>query len=584
MRRTKIFCNTLEEKPAKIDSLGHQYLIRAGYIRQLSNGIYTYLPLARKSLDKIQNIIREEMNKIGGQEILMPVINPADIWKKTGRWYQIGSELGRFKDRNNRDMVLAMTHEEVLADLISGEIQSYRQLPQLLYHFQIKWRDDPRPRAGLIRVREFTMKDSYSLDLDEAGLDAQYWTHYEAYFNIFQRCGLPVVAIEADTGVMGGQTSHEFMYLNSVGEDTIIQCESCDYIANQQVACFHKSHSDEEMLEVEKIPTPGFSTIDELCSFLEIQPIKTAKSVFFIAEYRSEKEITEQFIYAIIRGDMNLNETKLANAVGANYLKPATEQEIQEFGLVPGYASPVEIDWKKNSNSAQIVIDDSVPATPNLVMGANEEGFHYLNINYKRDYQANKIADIAIAQAGSPCPKCQSPLKAEKGIEVGNIFKLGTKYSEAMDCTYTDRNGMERSIVMGSYGIGLGRLLGSLAEEHCDENGLKLPCSVAPFQVYLIAIPDRGKRTNVLETAERIYNELMENGIEVLYDDRQENPGVKFNDADLIGIPIRVVISQSTLLQHSIEIKLRNGIKNRIVKIENAITKINKMIYSLCTE
>jgi prolyl-tRNA synthetase len=573
MRMTHLFSTTLRDRPSEADIPSHELLLRAGYIRQLAAGIFSYLPLAKRSLTKIEDIMREEMNAIGGQEITMPVVHPADIWKETNRWYQVGSEMGRFKDKSNRDMVLAMTHEEVVSDLVRKEVHSYRQLPMLIYHIQTKWRDDPRPRAGLIRVREFTMKDSYSLDKDADGLDQQYRAHYQAYFNIFHRCGLPVIAVKSDVGMMGGSLAHEFMYLTPVGEDTLLLCKACGYAANRQIALFQKPKpGKEEQLPIEKVATPEMTTIEGLAKFLDVPKSKTAKAVFMIGTFAKGAEKEEKFIFAIVRGDMELNETKLANAVKASELRPATDEEIKAVGAVPGYASPVDI------KDAIIVVDDLIPNSPNLVAGANEEGYHLRNVNLGRDYEADLIADIAAAEQGSPCPKCGEPMEISRGVEVGNIFKLGTRYSIDMGCTFLDKDGKEQYVVMGSYGIGSGRLLASVAEEYRDEDGLTLPIAVAPYQVHLVALKGAEK------AAEKIYRELVDAGIEVLFDDREESPGVKFADADLIGIPLRLTISDRTLKEHSVEIKRRDQSEASLSKLEDATDEVQKVIQVLFDE
>lgn len=556
MRMSRLFSQTLRDRPSEAEVPSHELLLRAGFIRQLAAGIFSYLPLARRSLTKIENIMREEMNAIGGQEITMPVVHPADLWKETKRWYQVGSEMGRFKDKAGRDMVLAMTHEEVVADLVRKEIHSYRQLPQMIYHIQTKWRDDPRPRAGLIRVREFTMKDSYSLDADLEGLDRQYRAHYQAYFNIFHRCGLPVIAVKSDVGMMGGKMAHEFMYLTPVGEDTLLICESCDYAANRQIARFQKPEPQaEEAKPVEKVATPGATTIAELAQFLGIPESRTAKAVFMMATVTEGIESRDRFVFAIVRGDMDLNETKLANAIHAKELRPATESEIRAAGATPGYASPVGL------KDVLVVVDDLIPHSPNLVAGANEEGYHLLNVNLGRDYQADVVADIALAEEGAACPECGKPMKTARGIEVGNIFKLGTRYSEDMGCTFLDRDGQEKPVIMGSYGIGSGRLLASVAEEHHDDRGLIWPITVAPYQVHLVTL--KGAQ----DAADRAYAQLSEAGVEVLYDDREESPGVKFADADLIGIPLRLTLSERTLSKDSAEIKRRDQAETELVPL-----------------
>lgn len=576
MRMSRSFGQTLREVATNSDAISHQLLLRAGYIRQLGAGIYSYLPLARRSIGKIEQIMRDEINAIGGQEISMPVVQPADIWKETGRWYQIGSEMGRFLDKNGHDMVLAMTHEEAVSDLVRKEIRSYRQLPSLIYHLQTKWRDDPRPRAGLIRVREFTMLDSYSLDASWDGLDVQYRNHYQAYFNIFNRCGLPALAVLADVGMMGGKLAHEFMYLTPIGEDTLVLCDHCGYTANRQVASFAKPQAaDEPQLPVQRIATPNVKTIDQLAAFLQITKARTAKALFMMAQIVQDNAPTNKLIFAVIRGDMDVNETKLANAVKARDMRPATEEEIRAIGAVPGYGSPV------NVHDAIIVVDDSVVHSPNLVAGANEVGHHLLNVNYGRDFSADIITDIAIAEEGSACPNCQSSLRTSRGVEIGNIFQLGTRYSDAMGCLYQDADGLSHAVVMGSYGIGVGRLLACIAEEHHDDMGLCWPISVAPFQVVVVLLRGDDKTTGV---AEKVYADLLNAGVEVLFDDRDERPGVKFMDADLIGIPIRLTVGDRALKRGGVEMKRRVSKETSIVPLDEVIPRVRSEITALQAE
>ncbi|MDY7080326.1 MAG: proline--tRNA ligase [Chloroflexota bacterium] len=570
---SQLFGQTLRKPPADAHTASHRLLVQAGFIRQLGSGIFSYLHLARRSMTKIENILRDEMNAIGGQEITMPVVHPADIWKETERWYQIGSEMGRFHDRNDRDMVLAMTHEEVIADLVRAEIQSYRQLPRLLYHIQTKWRDDPRPRAGLIRVREFTMKDSYSLDADWEGLDVQYQDHYQAYFNIFQRCGLPVVAVESDVGMMGGKMAHEFMYLTPIGEDTLITCDKCRYIANRQIARFQKRAAGEEKLKpIEKVATPGATTIEGLARLLNISESKTAKAIFRVATVTEEQKDIEKLVFAVVRGDMDVNETKLAQAVKAKSLRPARDGEIRGIGATPGYASPIGI------KGVLVIVDDLIPNSPNLVAGANEEGYHLLNVNYGRDYQADIIQDIVVAEDGYACPNCGADMHSSKGVEVGNIFKLGSRYSESMGCTFLDKDGKVKPVILGSYGIGVGRLLACIAEEHHDEQGLSWPITVAPYHVHLVAL--QGGE----ETAERLYADLQSANVEILYDDRKERAGVKFNDADLIGIPIRLTVSKRSLEAGGVELKLRRSPKRTVVSQDEILPHVTGEIEVLQAE
>jgi prolyl-tRNA synthetase len=579
MKLSRHFGTTLRDAPAGAEAISHQLLLRAGFIRQLGQGLFSYLPLAKRSLVKIENIMREEMNAIGGQELTMPVTHPAEVWKATGRWYSVGPEMARFKDRKDRDMVLAMTHEEVVADLCKTEIKSYKQLPQLIYHIQTKFRDDPRPRAGLIRVREFTMKDSYSLDLDDAGLDAQYRAHYQAYFNIFNRCGVPSIAVGSDVGMMGGSLAHEFMYLTPVGEDTLVLCRNCGYAANRQIARFAKKPAEpEELKPLDKVATPDCKTIDALAALLKIPKSKTAKAVFMIAGHEEAGRTREEFIFAIVRGDMEVNETKLSNVTHADWLRPATDEEIRATGAAPGYASPIGLGGAHGRAPVRVVVDDAVPASPNLVAGANEIGYHLLNTNTPRDYTADVVADIAAAGDGDACIHCGQPLYTSRGVEIGNIFKLGTRYTAAIGATYLAADGTSKPIVMGSYGIGSGRLLACVAEEHHDERGLVWPITVAPYQVHLVSL---GTDAPVAEAAERVYRALLAANVEVLYDDRDESPGVKFADADLIGIPIRLTVSAKSIKGGGVEIKRRDQKDAAIISESDVIARVQTEIKAM---
>lgn len=575
MRMSQLFSQTLREAPADAQTPGHQFLIRAGYIRQMAAGIYTIMPLAKRTITKIENILRQEMNRIGGQELSMPVTLPADIWKETGRWYQIGAEMARFKDRNDRDMVLAMTHEEAVADLVRREIRSYKQFPKLIYHIQTKFRDDPRPRAGLIRVREFTMKDSYSLDRDWEGLEKQYRAHYQAYFNIFRRCGLDVIAVKSDTGMMGGKLAHEFMFLNPIGEDTLLLCDSCGFSANRQVAAFRKPDPiSTEPQPLEKVHTPASKTIDDLANFLNILPSQTAKAVFMTATLQKEETEVQEVVMAIVRGDMELNETKLSNLIKAKDIRPATEEEIKSIGAVPGFASPIGL------SKGLIVVDDLIPNSANLVAGANETDFHYRNVNFGRDYQSTRIADITAAREGDSCPECGSPLRANRGVEVGNIFQLGTRYSDAMGCTYQDEQDQPQPVIMGSYGIGVGRLLACIAEQHNDDYGLNLPVTIAPYQVHLVVLQSK-KSEQPGQVADQLYQDLQRARIEVLYDDRKESAGVKFNDADLIGIPMRITVAEKALNDGNVELKYRGAKEKTLVSVEDIIPSVMEQLLIL---
>ena len=579
MRMSRLFSQTLREAPADAQVASHILLLRAGYIRQLASGIFSYLPLAHRALGKIEGIIRGAMDAIGGQEIKMPVVHAADVWKASGRYEEYDESLTRFHDRHGRDMVLATTHEEIVADLASREIRSYRQLPAMVYHFQTKWRDEARPTSGLLRVREFTMKDSYSLDAAQEGLEAQYRAHYQAYFDIFRRCGLPVRAVRSDVGMMGGSAAHEFMYLNEVGENTLALCDACGYAANTEVARFAKAEAAaEEPAPLERVATPGAATIAELAAFLDVPASRTAKAVFLVGRFKAAEaggEASERLVLAVIRGDLEVNEIKLANAAGALSLRPAHDEEIAAAGAVPGYASPMGLE-----GDTLVVADDSVVSSPNLVSGANEAGYHVRNVNHGRDWEAAVVDDIALAEAGHACPVCGAPLRIARGVEVGNIFQLGTRYSDALGASFLDEQGRERPVIMGSYGIGVGRLLACVAEEHHDDNGLSLPVTVAPYQVHLVSLA-RGEGP-VQTAAEALYGDLTSAGVEVLYDDRPENPGVKFNDADLIGCPVRVTVGDRGLKKGTLEVKLRGaGGRGEEVPVAEAAGRVQEELAAL---
>ena len=568
MRMSRLFGETLREAPAGIESAGHQFLLRAGYVRQLSQGVFSYLPLGWRAMMHIKQILREELTAIGGVEISLPVVHPAELWQQSGRYQKIGAELTRLRDRRDREMVLAMTHEEVVASLAASEISSYRQLPKLVFQIQIKWRDDPRPRAGMIRAREFTMKDSYSLDADEAGLDVQYRAHYGAYFKIFERCCLPVIAVGGDVGIMGGSGAHEFMYLTTLGEDTLVLCDACGYSQNRQVATSRKPvAAPEEPREASRVETPHAETIEELAALLEVPPARTAKIVFLAAEHRGEGgEPVKRLVVGVVRGDTELNEAKLAGLFGGAELRPMTPEELASIGAVAGYASPIGL------SGGEVVADELVMSSPNLVAGANEEGWHLLDTNAGRDWQPDLVGDIVSADDGDACTDCGQPLRTVRGVEVGNIFKLGTRFADAFGAHYLDPDGNLKPIVMGSYGIGVGRLLACIAEEHRDERGLRLPVSIAPYPVHLTAL--RASDSVAGEVAERVYGSLEAAGIGVLFDDRDERPGVQFADADLIGLPVRLTVSERSLKKGGIELKRRDCDEARVVAEEALLAEV----------
>jgi prolyl-tRNA synthetase len=542
MRLSRLFFTTLREDPADAEMVSHRLLVRAGYVRQLGSGIYSLLPLGFRVTRRVEQVIREEMNAIGGQEMEMPVVHPADLWKESGRYQKIGPELVRFKDRAGRDMVLAMTHEEVVTDLVRDFVHSYRQLPAIVYHFQTKFRDEPRSRGGLIRVREFVMKDSYTLDADEAGLDRGYELHREAYVKIFQRLGLPAVIVGSDVGIMGGSEAHEFMVLNEHGEDTLVLCESCGYAANQQIAIVARPDPPaEEPMTAEEVATPAADTIASLAEQLGIGTDRTAKAMFYVTG-------DGRLVTAIVRGDFEVNETKLTNAVKAvGGLRPAHVEEIRAAGMEPGYASPI------GAHDTVVVVDELAARSPNLVAGANRHGYHLLNVNHGRDFSADLVVDITNAREGDPCRQCGKPVILRHGIEVGNIFKLGTDFTRALGATYLAEDGSRQLVVMGSYGIGLGRNVACIVEEHHDEKGIVWPREVAPYPAHLVAL-GAGKDPAVGEAAEGLYQRLTDAGVEILYDDRDESPGVKFTDAELLGMPTILTISTRSLAAGGVEV------------------------------
>lgn len=542
MRFSQLFGNTLRDAPSDVELPSHRLLVRAGMIRPVASGIFALLPLGWRVFARIQTIIREEMNRIGGQEMLMPLASPADLWRATGRYDSVGPELVRFQDRVGCDMVLAITHEEVATLLAAGEIRSYRHLPALIYHLQTNFRDEPRPRGGLVRAREFIMKESYSLDADEVGLEAQYQAHYEAYGRIFARCGVKAMAVQASTGMMGEAVSHEWMAESPHGEDMLFLCDGCGYAANEEVAEFAVPPLPaEEPLPLDEVATPGCKTIQAVAEFLGVPRSKTVKAVFFVAG--------ERLIFAVIRGDLEVNETKLRRALGVSTVAPADEEALRKAGIVAGYASPIGV------RGATVVADPSIATGANFVAGANRPGYHVRNANYPRDFQADIVADIAAAYDGAPCARCGAPLRSVRAIEVGHLFKLGTRYSEALGATYLNASGAERPIVMGAYRIGLGRLMAAIVEQHHDDGGILWPASVAPFDVHLVGLNLEDEE--VRRAAEDVYRELGDAGLDVLYDDRAESPGVKFADADLIGVPVRVTVSRRALKQGGVEVKRR---------------------------
>jgi prolyl-tRNA synthetase len=563
MRWSRLFGKTLRDDPSEAELANHRLMLKAGMIHQVSSGIYAYLPLAWRSIRKIENIIREEMDAAGGQELRMSVLQPRELWDESGRFDLYGPELFRLTDRRERTLVMAPTHEELLTNMVKANVFSYRDLPVILYQIQTKFRDEPRPRGGLIRVREFDMKDAYSFDKDDAGLDASFNAMMQAYKNIFSRAGLRVIMVEADSGAIGGKDSNEFILLAESGEDTIMMCPSCDYAANAEKAVFIKSANPQEApLPLQEVHTPGVKTIAALAQQLGIPESKTIKAVFYMAD--------GVMTFVVIRGDLDVNEVKLRNSLKAAELRLATPQEVAAAGLVAGSASPVGL------KGIRVLADDSVKLGANFAVGANKTDYHFINANDGRDFDADIVTDIALAEEGFACPRCGTGLVSARGIEVGHIFKLGTRYSEAFDAAYPDAQGVRHPILMGCYGIGLERLLGAAIEQNHDDKGILFPATIAPYQVQLTAL--NTDNAEVAEAADALYKELSDAGVEVLYDDRSESAGVKFNDADLLGLPVRLVVSARNLRQNVVEVKARTAEKGDAVPHAEVLTAVKGLL------
>ena len=544
MRVSKLYAPTLREVPAEAEVVSHQLMLRAGFMRKAAGGIYTYLPLAWRVLKKIERIVREEMDAKGSQELLMPIVQPAEIWQESGRWDVYGAEMFRLQDRHNRCFCLGPTHEEMVTTLIRGDVRSYRQLPLSVYQIQNKYRDERRPRFGLMRGREFIMKDAYSFDRDEAGLDKSYQDMYDAYTNIFTRCGLNFRPVEADSGAIGGSGSHEFMVIADSGEAEIVFCTSCDYAANVEKAeLFPLEAQEEAMLTKEEVVTPDCKTIADVCAYLKLPVDHSVKAV----AYNSEKGL----ILCFVRGDHEVNEIKVINTCGVIDLEMATEEQLAAAGTVGGYMGPVGIENKK----VIVVVDATVMKMHNVCCGANKEGYHFINVNPGRDFIPTYVADIRLIQEGDPCPHCGGEVSKARGIEVGQVFKLFTKYSSALKATDLDENGKEQPMVMGCYGVGVSRTMAAAIEQNYDDNGIIWPIEIAPYHV--LVVPVNTKDEASAAKAEEIYMQLKKVGLETVIDDRNERPGVKFKDADLIGYPLRVVVGPKTLTEGKLEVKIR---------------------------
>lgn len=572
MLATKLYAPTLREVPSDADVVSQQLMLRAGFMRKTANGLYSFLPLGWRSIKKIEAIVREEMDRASAQEIMMPILQPAEIWKESGRWNAYGAEMMRINDRHDNEFCLGPTHEEMITTLVKNEINSYRQLPVNLYQIQSKFRDERRPRYGLMRSREFIMKDAYSFDVDEAGLDESYKSMYDAYTRIFTRCGLTFRPVEADSGAIGGSGTHEFMAIAEAGEADIVYCTKCDYAANIEIGKPGIIKQDEEALqELSVVDTPNASTIEAVAEMLNLPLHKTIKAVVF--------SIDGKVVLAIVRGDHEVNEVAVQHAVlGSVEPEMATPEELEKVGLTAGFISPVGL---QQTDEFAIVVDESVMETYNVCGGANKKDAHYVNINPKRDFNVTDIivAPIRLITKDDVCPKCGGALEHAKGIEVGQVFKLGTKYSEALQATFLDQNGRPNPMMMGCYGIGVSRTLAAAIEQYHDENGIIWPRSIAPFEA--VIVPINAKDEALMSTSQTIYTALQDAGVDVLLDDRKDRAGVKFKDADLIGYPLRITVSKNTLENNEVEIQIRKSGEALPCAIDSVATKVTELLQNL---
>ncbi|MCH4890841.1 proline--tRNA ligase [Acidaminobacter sp. JC074] len=566
MKMSKYYVPTLKEVPAEAELISHQLLLRAGMIRKLASGVYTYLPLAVKVLKNIEEIVREEMDAIDSQECLMSALCPSELWKETGRWDDFGPEMFRLHDRHNREFCLGPTHEEVFTNLIRHELKSYKQLPLSLYQIQTKYRDEKRPRFGLMRGREFTMKDAYTFDRDEEGMRKSYFEMWGAYENIFNRCSLDFKVVEGDSGAMGGSDSHEFIALSDVGETEIVFCNSCDYAAtDEKAACSYKIESDEDVKTIEKVHTPDVKTIDELESFFNVSKNNFIKTLLYTAG--------EETVAVLIPGDRELNEVKLLKHLDvlAHDLEIAAPEVVKEVTSAEvGFAGPIGL-----KEGVRVLIDERIPMMRNAIIGANETDYHLKNANFDTDFTGEVVGDLIMAKAGDLCPKCGDAMSVERGNEVGNIFQLGTKYSKALNATFLDENGKEQLILMGSHGVGVSRTLAAIIEQHHDEHGIIWPLSVAPYHVIITVVNSKKEDQQALGL--ELYETLKSAGIKVILDDRKERAGVKFADAELIGIPLRVNVGRDAS-ESLVEFKLRSGGETEVISSNDVLNKVQELL------
>lgn len=565
MRYSQMLLPTTKETPSEAEVVSHQLLMRGGFIRKLTSGMYTYLPIGLMALQKVAEIVRQEMNRAGAQEILMPMVQPGDLWEESGRWKKYGPELLRFRDRHDRDYCLGPTHEEVVTDIARRELQSYRQMPINLYQIQTKFRDEIRPRFGLMRGREFVMKDAYSFDVDDEGASRSYENMRQAYYRIFERCGLEFRAVEADSGAIGGSFSHEFMVLAETGEDTLVICDSCSYAANVEKAAIVLPEavvSDAPLQDMVKVETPGMKKVDKVAAFLKVQPADVIKTMFYLADGAP--------VAALVRGDREVQSVKLKNLLGATDVEPLDEDQIwQQTRLPVGYLGPVGLELKT-------VADQEVMRMVNAVAGANEKGCHLTGVNPGRDFQPNVVGDLRQITTADRCPLCGGGLRLKEGIEVGHIFKLGTKYSEAMEAAFQDSDGQAKPFVMGCYGIGVSRVVAAAIEQNHDDKGIIFPVPLAPFQVIVLNLGPKDEA--YCTAAEALYNGLRAQGLDVLLDDRDERPGSKFNDADLLGIPYRLTVGKTFEKEGKVEMRSRKTGETQVLALDEAVDVLAGLI------